>query len=202
MIFLAAIIGAITNRIRGGALTNLLWRLRLVRNGDESFIKPFSKNLNDFIFAAIFSFILDIDLDWHGAWCFASLFTGMRLGRSFGWGVYIDDMVNKKVSQRSEIFFIDYLFLRRIDHPLLRNAAALSTRGLMWTLSLAISFYPFCENALWIILIGLFMSPCYLLAMDICEFFDSSKRGSGWALGEVIWGFALWGSCAEIILGL
>jgi len=201
MIIAIALLGALINRLRGGSLVNLSWRLKLIPRGEEGFVKCFAKNLNDFVFASTFSLLLDASFDLLGLWCFASLFVGMRAGRSVGWGVYIEDLISKTVSRRTEVFFIDYLFLREINHPILRNAAALSTRGLLWSISLAAAFYPFSENALWIAPLGLFMSPCYLLAMNIWELIDPSKRGLGWGFGEMIWGAVLWGSCATILLG-
>jgi len=209
MILLIAFIGAITNRIRGGGLTNLLWSLKIAIGSKavsfekhEKFWKSFSKNLHDVIFASVFFWLLNQNFDWRGLICFVAVFSGMRLGRSKGWGAYVGGLLSGKVTGEKEIVIIDKLFLREINHPDLRNSLAIATRGLMWStcifLGHLLSGVSFNHFLLLIIPVGLLMPAPYLVSRDICKLLKG-KIGA-WGLAEIFWGFILWGFCAKIIL--
>lgn len=194
-----AIVGAVMNRVRGGGLTTLAWEQNWTNEGKEHPTKSIGKIGNDVIFSLMFVLPLFSGVTVNSCLGFAILFFAMWTGRSFGWGTYIGGMIEKKVTGEEEIIWIDKLVLNKTDHPVLRNMAALSLRGLMWSVSLVVGFtilksfvyIPF--TYLFILPIGLLMGPVYLLAMKISE--QGKGRGFGWSLGEIFWGFVLWGTC-------
>ena len=201
MILIKAALGALMNRIRGGGLTDFVWKYNIADEGDETFWKSFSKISNDLVFALTFCFILlhsfDIGL-------VVILYLFMWIGRSFGWGTYIAGIIEKKVRDEEEIKWIDKLVLNKTDYPVLRNTFALCFRGLMWGVSIAFGFgiaivsrYEIPLSTLFIIPISFLMGPAYLLASIIGEYFGD--RGRGWQLGEILYGFLLWGGLALII---
>mgnify|MGYP003638288264 FL=1 len=199
-----AIVGALMNRVRGGYLTTPSWKMNWTNEGVESPTKSIGKIGNDVIFSLFFTLPLFSGINLDSILSFTILFFAMWTGRSFGWGTYIGGMIEKKVAGEEEIIWIDKLVLNKTDHPVFRNTAALSLRGLMWSVSLVIGFIaiaPFSYiplTVLFILPVGLFMGPVYLLAMKISE--NGKGRGFGWSLGEIFWGFVLWGTCAISIL--
>lgn len=125
----------------------------------------------------------------------------MMCGRSFGWGGYIAGMIDKKIDHnRRDVKFIDYLFLKGDNNPVLRCWAALSVRGLMWSFCLCSGFYAIkllgfelSDRIIFILPSGLLMGSAYFLAITICD--KLTFRGNGWQYGELLWGAILWGSC-------
>lgn len=205
--FFIAVCGLLMNRIRGGGLTVFSWDMNWTREGDSSFTKSAGKIGNDLVFALLFSAFLFSEIGVPFLLSVAILFLAMWGGRSVGWGTYIGGMIDKKVSGDKEVEIIDKLVLGKTDHPVLRNTAALSLRGLFWSFCLVIgfalvSFIAYIPLTFLLILpIGLLMGPIYLLAMTICERHQDAIRGFGWSIGEYLWGFVLWGSCATLIFG-
>ena len=202
MELLIACIGAIMNRVRGGGLTNLAWKQNWANEGDETFWKKFSKHSNDVTFGLIFTYLID----WFNPPIFLILTLSMWLGRSFGWGRYIGGLIEKKVIDDEEIKWIDDLVLSKEDCAILRNIAALSLRGLIWSLLIGVGFLIISGlnisniplSFLWIIPVGLLMGFTYYITVTLSgKFLDN--RGKGWGLGEVLFGFILWGSIAFIL---
>jgi hypothetical protein len=211
-IIITAFVGLIMNRIRGGGLTDFVWQRNLINEKDERFIKPFSKILHDVVFALIFSYGLNVGFDEGGLLCFLTLFVAMWCGRSIGWGTYIDGIIRREVKDEREVAFIDKLIMQKKDHPVLRNVVALSLRGLIWTLCLAVGFFLLNEqnigitvtNIALVAISGLLMGTTYLIAIGFCQ---KLKRITNidlpaWGFAECIWGFVLWGICAQILFGV
>ena len=211
MIILIAIIGATVNRIRGGWLTDfvrtkpnlkvLLEDIKLYGYKDD--LKGevyYVKDFNDLVFAYCFTFWMP--LTWDSVACFALIFTGMRGGRSFGWGGYLEAIIHEKINHdRDDILLFDKWF-RGNDEPILSGWAATSLRGLMWSSLTYLGFYltsffGYPPMNPYVSLIGLSMGTIYLITITI---FDHWKvKGSGWGWGEIIFGAIFWGSFAIAI---
>lgn len=210
---LSASIGALMNRIRGGMLND--W---LGNTGIWALIS--GKTLNDIVFAAWFTFLFGItSLGFENnepiyevnfsLTAFSILFGAMWLGRLPGWGTYIGGMIDKMVKPEKEIEQIDELVLSKTNYPVLRNTVALSLRGLMWSIMLAVGFFmakvfAFPQiNMVSVVqfsLCGLLMGPTYLITMEFIEKVLKKNRGLGWSWGEHVWGFVLWGLAAGIVV--
>ena len=211
-ILIAAFIGLVMNGIRGGGLTDYTWKHNIINEMDEGFIKPFSKVIHDIIFAALFSYGFDVSLDGKGLLCFLTLYVAMWCGRSIGWGAYIGGLIDREVKKKKEVAFIDKLVMRKSDHPVLRNVAALSLRGMIWTVSLAVGLASLNEQcfsvSLYQILLiafsGLLMGVTYFLAIGFNQKLKRfTKLNFGdWRFSECVWGFVLWGTCAKILFGV
>jgi len=205
IVFSCAIIGSVINRVRGGGLTNLSWDMNWTNDKKESPTKSIGKHLNDLVFAGIFSYLITFAFNKEYIWSFIILFFAMWIGRSFGWGTYINGIIERKVLPEEEIKWIDKLLLSNTNYPLLRNTAALSLRGLIWTSCLTAGFAiinlfnPIPFSIFVLPLVGLLMGTTYFLTMEICERHDKKYRGNGWSLGEWFWGFILWGACAYLL---
>ena len=118
----------------------------------------------------------------------------MWLGTCFGWGSYIGGLIDKKIQPRGDSKILDYLFLRKTTHPILRNALALNLRGLLWSSCLAIGFYISQAKISYIVIFsGLMMGFIYTLSCSIGEKIRS--RGDGWHVGEFLFGTYLWFIC-------
>lgn len=198
---LSFIIGAITNRIRGGWATDIARKKEWISTKEEI---PFVKDFNDFIYASLFSCLIALNRDWTCFAVFALLFSSMRLGRSMGWGGYISAMIDQKIDhRRDDVLLLDKWF-RGNDEPVLSGWAALSLRGLIWSTCLYLGFlgikylgYDLNNNFHYIPLIGLSMGTCYLIAILVCE--RLTFRGNGWQWGELLFGGVLWQSVAWLI---
>ena len=139
MIILIALIGATVNRIRGGGLTDFvrtkpklqafLEKIKLYRyeeGGDKLGKVFYVKDFNDLIFAYCFTFWMP--LAWESLACFLLIGAGMRGGRSFGWGGYMESIANKEINhERDDILLFDKWF-RGNDEPILSGWAALTLR--------------------------------------------------------------------------
>ena len=202
MIILISLIGALTNRIRGGWLTDIARKKNWISSQEEI---PYVKDFNDFVYALVFSCLIDFRYDWTALGGFLILFGSMRLGRSMGWGGYISAMIDKEIDHnRDDILLLDKWF-RGNDEPILSGWAALSLRGFIWSTCLYLGFlgvkyfgYELSPNFYHIPFIGLSMGTCYLLAIEICN--KITFRGNGWQWGEIIFGGVLWGSIALLIV--
>jgi hypothetical protein len=202
MILSISIIGAIINRIRGGEATDLLRNSGIIAKNKSV---PFVKDFNDVVFGSLFTLAFTHSLSLQTLGIFVILFSAMRAGRSFGWGSYIGGIIDRKVSDRVDVEFISQFLLLKKDHPVLRETAALSVRGLMWSFFLFVGFcmvgeMTYCAylSFFWILPLGLLMGPCYLLTCTVCEKF--TFRGNGWQYGELLWGAVIWGGCAKFIM--
>ena len=209
-ILIAAFIGLVMNRVRGGGLTDFSWKENWINEKDESFIKPFSKILHDFVFASLFAFALGAHFDTTGIKAFILLYAAMLSGRSMGWGVYIDGIIRREVKDEEEIAFIDKLFLQKKDHPVLRNVAALSVRGMIWTTCLFLGTIVLSElgfripsSVFAVPFLGLLMGLVYLVSIGFCQQLKRFKLIDlpAWGFSECVWGFVLWGGYAKLILG-
>lgn len=196
---IVASVGLVINRVRGGTATDYLRKANWISEKDSF---PFVKVLNDFAFATSFMLGLGFGFDLKTLLAFTALFLAMWAGRSLGWGSYIGGMIERKVSGEKEVAAIDALVLTKKDHPVLRNTIALSLRGMIWTVCLFVGFlicdligFQISDLSFLIVPLGLLMGPTYFLAMEICQRIPTLVRGNGWQLGELIWGFTLWGGC-------
>jgi hypothetical protein len=198
-------LGAFFNRVRGGGLERFL-----VEKGWRTFIG--GKMIHDIVFAAWFTILVgmgyegfvdgfasySIDFDLGAA---LILFGAMWLGRAPGWGVYVGGMIRKHVTGEKEIEQIDRLVLSETDHPVLRNAIALSLRGLMWTVSLSVGFLLLklmwystipVDGIILLSLSGALMGATYFIGIEFVERVLKRFRDEGWAFSEYLWGGLLW----------
>lgn len=195
-----ALLGALLNRVRGGGLTDLVWKYNIAHERDETFWKKFSKHSNDIVFGLVFSFLIGFNF-----WAFLILVVSMWIGRSWGWGRYIGGIIEEKVRDEQEVEWIDNLVLNEDNYPILRNTIALSFRGLMWSLCIVFGFSiiasagltPLSLSFILIAPVGLLMGPTYLFTIKILD--QKFNLGSGWGLGEILFGFILWGLIAYIL---
>lgn len=208
MWLLITILGAVTNRIRGGMLTNLYyeyliskgWQYRIAIETAESKLKTFSKHLNHFIFALVFTILLSPNNFIQTFWCLILLSLGMLGGSSFGWGNYIEAMISGKIDKnRTDEFISDKVLNYFASKPILAGFLALSVRGMVWTICICISLVIIStigvnipSKSYLIIPAGLLMGSCYLLAIKISEYLFDGVRGHGWQIGELIFGGYLW----------
>ena len=211
LIALIALIGATVNRIRGGGLTDIvrtkpklkaflekikLFGYKKEKKGTVYYVKDF----NDLVFAYCFTFWMP--LAWESLACFLLIGAGMRGGRSFGWGGYIESIVDEKINHdRDDILFLDKWF-RGNDEAVLSGWAALSIRGLIWSALTYLGFYLasfFGYPAInpYAALIGLSMGTVYLFTVEVCE--RLTFRGNGWQYGELLFGSVFWGGFAIAI---
>jgi hypothetical protein len=177
MTILALILGAFFNRLRGGMFASL----------------KYAKHIYDMAFAAFFT----VGASVYGlsvfqlATLFCTLFLCSWIGRSFGWGAYIGNMIRRKDNGEQENILIDWV--RRKYQPVLTNTIALSLRGFLWTLPIAIGF---CLNgvslfyAFLVSIVGLLMGVVYYITIEVAEKF--TYRSEGWKYGEYVWGAVLW----------
>jgi len=207
----AAIIGCVFNRIRGGGLTDLAWKMNWAHEGDETFWKSFSKIINDVVFGLVFTFALNGYTFSHFSFTtFFILYGMMFLGRAPGWGSYIGGMIDKEVKGEKEIEQIDEIILNKTNYPVLRNTIALSLRGAMWSVSLMVGFALVAalgkavlpSSFVYLGFVGLLMGPVYLTAIEVSDRLLNKGRGAGWQNGELMFGFVLWGATAVTTLGI
>jgi len=203
-----SLLGALMNHIRGGFLTSLAtkyymreynYTFQIAVTKAEKIFKSLGKNLNDLVYAIVFSYYLQIPFSAKGLLMNCFIFASMKLGRSFGWGGYIDAMISEKINHnRNDVKLLDKWF-RGNDEPVLSGWAALSCRGFIWSTCLYLGFLvctylgfilPYSFH--YIPLVGLSMGTIYLIAIKI-------NKSIGWQLGEVLFGAALWGGVAYLL---
>lgn len=181
MIILATFFGAFLNRCRGGLLTILF-------NPDES--NTFWKKVGKFGNAVGFGVIAAICVNSYYALPVGIV--AMLIGASFGWGKYITGIIEKGFDvQEEEIKWIDKLVMQKDDYPVLRSVAALSLRGLIWTVCIAIPMAFFNLSYLYFAPVGLLMGAVYYVTISLF-------KGHGWGYGEYLFGGLLWGLFATI----
>jgi hypothetical protein len=216
------ILGAIINRIRGGWATDIAWARGWLAKPNEV---PHVKFLNDLIWSIVFGILVQTT----HLGCLVLFFTKW-VGRSWGWGGYMHAMINEEINHNDDDVKLLDKWFRGNDEAVLSGWAALSCRGLMWSVCiyfglLVTSLYgnePSIPNPL-IAALGLAMGSIYLLAMTICgnkfvsdNYYEFTlfltrfnvmtkavrlERGNGWQLGEFLFGGYLWGYTAKLIIG-
>lgn len=206
-------LGGIFNRIRGGWLTDIIKKnhphilifLKELEFWDEveNELKGV-KDLNALIYSLVFtSLFFNYDDEWKLFVFFMALFYGsMRGGFSWGWGGYIDGMINRKIDRhRTDVKLLDTLLSDKF--PVFTCWLALSLRGLMASCVLYVPFLiasyfiELSPSFYYIPLIGLAMGTVYLLACEVCQ--RVTFRGNGWQWGEVIFGGYLWSTIYLLI---
>lgn len=201
MIILISLIGALTNRIRGGWATDIARKYKWIDSKEEV---PNVKAFNDIVYALVFSWVVGLKLQYSDLAVLLILFLSMWAGRSMGWGGYISAMIDKKIDHdRDDILLLDKWF-RGDDEPILSGWAALSLRGFIWSTCLYLGFlaishlgYELSSSFYYIPFIGLGMGTVYLLAIEVCN--KITFRGNGWQWGELIFGSVLWGGVTWLI---
>lgn len=188
---LRAIIGGLANRfLRGGGFVHYADQLGWKRV--VWFLDHCGRISHDIIFALVFAF------SW---WSIPVLAGAMAAGRSFGWGRYIGGIINRRIDldEEPELAWLDKILLNKTDHPVTRCTVALSVRGLVWSLFLALGFYIASADISYFILtpIGLTMGIVYLTMVEICGKI-ANRRDQGWVFGEIVFGAVLWGSISYL----
>lgn len=204
MLFIA-IIGAISNRVRGGWLTDIietrfpllipkLKKIGLWDKKKDGFNG--AKDLNAIIFGLLFGALTKIWL--------APLYYGfMRLSFAFGWGGYIGAIIDRRIHHdRDDVLLLDKWF-RGDSVPVLSGWAALSCRGFMLTAILSLPFYIWfllggSHNVVYLPLVGLAMGTIYLVCCEVCQ--RITIRGHGWQWGEIIFGGYLWAAIYLLVM--
>jgi hypothetical protein len=210
LIVIFAILGAVMNRVRGGWLNILADKLGLITTKNENgepenkLIKTLGKVFND----VVYSYSVAMLFGSEGNLLHLGILYGtMLLGRSAGWGAYIKGIILKKVLGEKETEWIDELVLGGTNYPVIRNAIALSLRGLMWTASLYFGLLfistitdRFDTPGILLFFSGLIMGPVYAIAAQLADG-PGDSRHKAWAYGEHVFGGLLWGMvCAAIVL--
>jgi hypothetical protein len=215
LILAIACLGALINKIRGGLIADLYYKY-LIKDGyepvaaiviSEDFWKPSAKHFNCFMFAIVFTPFFGLINIAQSLFCFALLYAGMLGGSSWGWGAYINAMIDGKVDfDRTDAPIADNVFFYLIKKPVLAGWAALSVRGFMWTICISSSLVILesiginTPSAGFLIApVGLLMGSCYLISMEICQRIPFMIRGNGWQIGEYVFGAVLWGSLAYFL---
>ena len=201
-----SLLGALMNHIRGGFLTSVAikfyikkYSFEMAKKKAEAFFKPLGKNLNDFVYTFIFCFLLPTPFSVKALLINPIIFVSMRIGRSFGWGGYIEAMVSEKIQHnRNDIKILDKWF-RGDSVPVLSGWTALSCRGFIWSTCLYLGFLASSYIGLdlnynyhFIPFVGLMMGTIYLLAIKI-------NKSTGWQIGEILFGAYLWGSVSYLV---
>lgn len=195
MIFLAAILGGLFNRIRGG------WLL---------------KRYHDLTNSLAFGFFAGVVLGSWEAGVMAAL--GMGLGASLGWGRYIGALGGWETRPLEEVAPIDWAirgWRPKLEGGIYRpswklytwGASGLALRGALWGAALVLPVL-FCAVAneyhlaklsifTWILWAGVTMPVAYMVGKVTAKlsapYGDPNWRGKMWELGEVFYGLALWG---------
>lgn len=182
-------LGAFFNRIRGGWLFDLaqkyptLCKIIIALGLMEKDEIRFVKDLNAIVYGIVFASVVG------NYWLALVFYASMRAAFSFGWGGYIDGMINCRIDHgKTDVRILDALLSHK--HPVFTCWLALSLRGLMASIILSIPFYFFTAGWIAIAYTGLLMGTIYLLACEICE--RVTFRGNGWQWGEVVFGGYLW----------
>ena len=181
MIILAAILGAFLNRWRGGLL-NILFS----PEQEKTSLKRIGKFGNAIGFGLLAGYVAS------SYYAIVVGIAAMLIGASFGWGKYISGIINKDFdANEEEIKWIDKLVMKTNDYAQLRSVAALSLRGLIWTVCIAIPMAFFNLAYLYFIPVGLLMGVVYYVTISIAG-------AKGWGYGEYAFGGLLWGLFASI----
>ena len=155
MLITAIILGALFNRIRGGLYYQYF--------PEESQPRHVVWDLINAIAFGLFCGALQHS--WLTISCAA---TGMFVGSSFGWGKYLNPLVERK--------------------DVGDNLSYAGQRGVVWTACIA-----FTIGNPYIIPAGLLFGLCYYLATYL-----TTTPQKAWAYGEYIWGAILWGTVATV----
>ena len=191
LLFFTTVIGAISNRMRGGGLHDvvsanpnlikLCSKLRLWKNGSLLYVK----DLNALIFGCWFGYLTTFGF-------IPLYYLAMRISFAPGWGGYIGAMVDRKTyHDRKDVLLLDKWF-RSNTYPVLSGYLALTLRGLMTTCILALPFIPYTPHWILLMLIGASMGSIYLLCIEVCG--RITNRMNGWQWGEYVYGAFLWGA--------
>lgn len=172
--------GAFLNRVRGG--------LRIPKTNKRF---PFCKIWQPIVYGFVMGYMLyKSELDIGVSYYMFGIFNGlsMYLGQQIcGWGDYIGEATTGKRTDRKENELIDNI-IKNIDSPRVYGYCGLALRGLLWTVLLG---YPLYNIPL--MLSGLLMPICYLIADLIKQSNDTDQGKNSWNLGEWIFGGYLWG---------
>lgn len=199
LLVVAAVLGALMHRVRGGLLNILAAKYGLIKTKnaygelENPYLKTAGKLSNDIVYGLFNAALLGFT--WHAALILSG---AMMLGRHAGWGAYIMGMIQRKVLHEKEVEFIDEIVLQKDNYPYLRNAIALSLRGLLFTGALYLGFSvvgdiggsatPF-DVAL--LLSGLLMGGIYAISIEFAGKYKNNRH-LGWGYGEYLIGGLLW----------
>jgi hypothetical protein len=163
--------GAISNRIRGGALLN---------GGNDTF--------NSLIFGLLLGlFSMNVILGVLAA-------VGMHLGSSFGWGRYIGATAGWEKEKLEEVWFIDFLIKPFKNNMRTWGFLGLSLRGFVWGLCLVPCILFAKGNLVFLLVPASLMGLCYLITTKL-------QGPHGWESGEILYGAVLWaGVIASLVL--
>lgn len=198
-LIIISFVGAVLNRVRGGGLHHtieryvrfkiLCLRLNLLAK-DGSF--KFVKDIHALCYGLLFGYLTSYSL-------IVVYFAAMRLNFGPGWGGYIGAMIDRAISHnRRDIMFLDKWF-RSDRFPRLSGFLALTIRGLLGTIILAIPFFILTPKYFILALSGLLMGLVYLISIELSGFFFKD-RTKGWHYGEYFYGALLWGLSYYILL--
>jgi uncharacterized membrane protein len=171
LVAIAALLGAIFNRIRG-----------------QGFDDPFLKAIHQLLQPIIFGLIVYIAFQDMTRALLAPLV--MYMGQRPGWGAYITAILTGVDIHRPQEPWIDKMWkwLEKDDTITLWGICTLSTRGFYWGALLAlVTWNP------WTLLGGTLMGLTYFATDRMIK--HLSIKTDNWAVCEFVFGAVLWGSC-------
>lgn len=214
MILFIALLGALMNKIRGGIIADIYARYLLTKGYEwkealekaEGLFKTLGKQSHHIVFALVFAPIVvtNNSANWIDV---VILYIAMYAGQSIGWQQYITGLIEKRITDKSQVEIIDAIAIDTLpNQPILANTFALSLRGMLWSFCIFIGFFVVSminfveiENLLQIFYSGAIMGPAYLLAMEIAQRLKGFSRGNGQQFGEYFTGFFFWGTWAFLL---
>ena len=177
-----AVIGAVSNAIRGGQFNDRL-------GGKWRWLKA------DYINAAIYGLTIFV---MSGNWLLAlASIAAMMAGATPGWGDYIGQILGQPDAELKEHKLIDPLISKLKSWPFWWGFAGLAVRGLWWGLCLATPFWFFGYSAVaWSLLASSALMPVAYWAasawMRRAWGESTGWQGAAWGLGEIFYGAVLW----------
>lgn len=172
MFILAAILGAVFNRLRGGTplfIKNLV-----------GFDIPMVRTLNAVAFGVFLA------VTQQSPWFFISGTLAMYVGQSLGWGSYIGAMIDRRITNPNEVVVIDLIIDPLFNKPWLWGFAGLTLRGLFWGAVVTLA-----TLSAWPLLAGALMGVAYAVAIEGASLLGRNRE-KGWSGGEYIFGAILW----------
>ena len=175
-----ALIGAISNRVRGGGHGFLRDRL-----DEDSWLHKIldGKILNALAFGITFGML---QASWHFGLLAAVM---MIVGQSLPWGEYIIAIGGWRNREWADVPQIDRVIARFRDDQLKWGLAGLTLRGGIWGLMFVGLFQSFIP-----LIGGLLMGVSYWAAFRSVQKF-TDNQDYAWTAGELFFGAVLWSSC-------
>lgn len=190
----SAIIGAFSNRWRGGGFPN------------HTFMDKLGIPGNLLLYFAVSGFWVPTGSPWSFKIALMGVLA-MAIGAAFGWGGYVGASFNGEISRKGDTPRIDRIIEKLEDRPFVWGIAGLSIRGILWSALLATPFFyaDYFGGILYgwglipMFLAGAAMGPVFFLvgrAFDKLDLDPGTGWFSRWGVAEMVFGGILWGVMA------